>query len=188
MTPKYGKIAKVYTEKAKASANTGANVDLYVLAFNSDGNLTTASTTLKQNLATYLSQFRTIGDSVAIKDAFIVNIGVNFEVIALPNFNSNDVLRRCIIALQNYFNIRNWQVNEPIIYRDVFNLLDRIEGVQTVKNISFSNKTVNDGSYSSYAYDVQGATINGVLYPSIDPMIFEVKFPNSDIKGKIVNL
>lgn len=188
MLSKYGKIAKVYTEKAKASANTGANVDLYVLAFNSDGNLTTASTTLKQNLATYLSQFRTIGDSVAIKDAFVVNIGVNFEIIALPNFNSNDVLRRCIISLQNYFNIRNWQVNEPIIYRDVFNLLDRIEGVQTVKNVSFSNKTVNNGDYSSYSYDVQGATINGVLYPSIDPMIFEVKSPNSDIKGKIVNL
>ena len=188
MTPKYGKIAKVYTEKSKASANTGTNVDLYVLAFDSNGNLTTASSTLKQNLATYLSQFRTIGDSVAIKDAFIVNIGVNFEIITLPNFNSNDVLRRCIITLQNNFNIRNWQLNEPIIYRDIFNLLDRIEGVQTVKNISFSNKTVNDGSYSQYAYDVQGATIDNVLYPSIDPMIFEVKFPNSDIKGKIVNI
>jgi len=188
MTPKYGKIAKVYTEKSKASANTGTNVDLYVLAFDSNGNLTTASSTLKQNLTTYLSQFRTIGDSVAIKDAFIVNIGINFEIITLPNFNSNDVLRRCIIALQNYFNIRNWQLNEPIIYRDIFNLLDRIEGVQTVKNISFSNKTVNDGSYSQYAYDVQGATIDNVLYPSIDPMIFEVKFPNSDIKGKIVNI
>ena len=79
-------------------------------------------------------------------------------------------------------------MNEPIIYRDIYNLLNRIEGVQTVKNISFSNKTVNDGSYSQYAYDVQGATIDGVLYPSIDPMVFEVKFPNSDIKGKIVNI
>ena len=188
MTPKYGKIAKVYTEKSKASSNTGTNVDLYVLAFDSNGNLTPSSSTLKQNLSTYLSQFRTIGDSVAIKDAFIVNIGINFEIITLPNFNSNDVLRRCIIALQNYFNIRNWQLNEPIIYRDIFNLLDKIEGVQTVKNIIFSNKTVNDGSYSQYAYDVQGATIDNVLYPSIDPMIFEVKFPNSDIKGKIVNI
>ena len=188
MTPKYGKIAKVYTEKSKASANTGTNVDLYVLAFDSNGNLTTASSTLKQNLTTYLSQFRTIGDSVAIKDAFIVNIGINFEIITLPNFNSNDVLRRCIIALQNYFNIRNWQLNEPIIYRDIFNLLDRIEGVQTVKKVLFTNKTTSDGDYSQYAYDVEGATINQVLYPSIDPMVFEVKFPNSDIKGKIVNI
>mgnify|MGYP003111446233 CR=1 FL=1 len=188
MIPKYGKIAKVYTEKSKASANTGTNVDLYVLAFNNNGNLTTASSTLKQNLKTYLSQFRTIGDSVAIKDAFIVNIGVDFEIITLPNFNNNEVLRKCIIALQNYFSIRNWQVNEPIIYRDVFNLLDKIEGVQTVKKVLFTNKTTSDGDYSQYAYDVEGATINQVLYPSIDPMVFEVKFPNSDIKGKIVNL
>ena len=188
MIPKYGKIAKVYTEKSKASANTGTNVDLYVLAFNNNGNLTTASSTLKQNLTTYLSQFRTIGDSVAIKDAFIVNIGVDFEIITLPNFNNNEVLRKCIIALQNYFSIRNWQVNEPIIYRDVFNLLDKIEGVQTVKKVLFTNKTTSDGDYSQYAYDVEGATINQVLYPSIDPMVFEVKFPNSDIKGKIVNL
>ncbi len=188
MTPKYGKIAKVYTEKSKASANTGTNVDLYILAFNNNGNLTTASSTLKQNLATYLSQFRTIGDSVAIKDAFIVNIGVDFEIITLPNFNNNEVLRKCIIALQNYFSIRNWQVNEPIIYRDVFTLLDKIEGVQTVKKVLFTNKTTSDGDYSQYAYDVEGATINQVLYPSIDPMVFEVKFPNSDIKGKIVNL
>jgi len=188
MLPKYGKIAKVYTEKAKASANTGANVDLYVLSFDNNGNLTTASSTLKQNLSTYLSQFRTIGDSVAIKNAFIVNIGIDFEIITLPNYNNNEVLRNCILALQSYFNIRNWQINEPIIYRDVYAVLDQIDGVQTVKNIYFSNKTTINGSYSQFAYDVEGATLNGVVYPSIDPMVFEVKYPSSDIKGKIVNL
>jgi len=188
MLPKYGKIAKVYTEKAKASANTGANVDLYILSFDNNGNLTTASSTLKQNLSTYLSQFRTIGDSVAIKNAFIVNIGIDFEIITLPNYNNNEVLRNCILALQSYFNIRNWQINEPIIYRDVYAVLDQIDGVQTVKNIYFSNKTTINGSYSQFAYDVEGATLNGVVYPSIDPMIFEVKYPSSDIKGKIVNL
>jgi hypothetical protein len=190
MPSKYGKLAKVYTEKAKANSQTGANIDMYVLAFNTDGTLTTASSTLKQNLSTYLSQFRTIGDSIAIKDAFVVNIGINFEIITLPNYNKSEVLRKCIIALQNYFKISNWQPNEPIIYRDITVLLDRIEGVQTVKTVSITNKnSTNSGaSYSQYAYDTNGATINGVLYPSIDPMIFEVKFPNSDITGKIVNL
>jgi len=183
---KFGKVAKVYTEKAKASSNTGTNIDLYTLAFDNNSNLTTASSTLKQNLSTYLSQFRVIGDSVAIKDAFVINIGINFEIIVLPNFNSNEVLRRCIIALQNAFTITNWQINEPIIYRDLTILLDNIEGVQTVKDILISNKT--GASYSTYSYDVEGATINQVVYPSIDPMIFEVKFPNSDIKGKIVNI
>ena len=186
MTPKYGRIAKVYTEKSKASSNTGTNIDLYTLAFNNNNNLTTASSTLKQNLSTYLSQFRVIGDSVAIKDAFVINIGITFEIITLPNFNNNEVLRKCIISLQNFFNITNWQINEPIILRDITNLLNNIEGVQTVKNVLVSNKT--SGDYSTYSYDVEGATINQVVYPSIDPMIFEVKFPNSDIKGKIVNI
>ena len=186
MTPKYGRIAKVYTEKSKVSSNTGTNIDLYTLAFNNNNNLTTASSTLKQNLSTYLSQFRVIGDSVAIKDAFVINIGITFEIITLPNFNNNEVLRKCIISLQNFFNITNWQINEPIILKDITNLLNNIEGVQTVKNVLVSNKT--SGDYSTYSYDVEGATINQVVYPSIDPMIFEVKFPNSDIKGKIVNI
>ena len=186
---KFGKIAKVYTEKSLASSNTGTNIDMYLLAFNSNGNLTSASTTLKQNLSTYLSQFRTVGDSVALKDAFVVNISVDFEIITLPNFNNSEVLRRCIIALQNYFNILNWQINQPIIYKDINVLLDKIEGVQTVKNLYINNKTGLGGTdYSVYAYDTLGATINGVVYPSIDPMIFEVKFPNSDITGRIVNL
>jgi len=183
---RYGKLAKIYTEKAKANSNSGTNIDMYVLAFNNNGNLTNANNALKQNLSTYLSQFRTVGDSIAIKDAFVINIGVEFEIITLPNYNNSQVLRNCILELQRYFNILNWQINEPIIYRDLTVLLDKIDGVQTVKTFKITNKA--DGSYSQYSYDVEGATINGVLYPSIDPMIFEVRFPNSDIKGKIVNL
>ena len=187
---KYGKLAKIYTEKAKASSNTGTNIDMYALAFNSSGNLISSNSTLKQNIITYLSQFRTIGDSIAIKDAFVVNIGIDLEIITLPNFNSNEVLRKCILALQQYFNILNWQINEPIMMRDLNVLLDKIEGVQTVRTITISNKNTNNSgaNYSQYAYDTQGATLDGVLYPSIDPMIFEVKYPNSDITGRIVNL
>jgi hypothetical protein len=78
-----------------------------------------------------------INDSISIKDAFIINIGVNFDIIVLPNFNSNEVLTKCILALQDFFAIKNWQINEPIILRDVFVVLDNVEGVQTVKNLSF---------------------------------------------------
>jgi hypothetical protein len=129
-----------------------------------------------------------VNDSINIKDAFIVNIGVNFDIIVLPNFNSNEVLTKCILALQDFFAIKNWQINEPIILRDVFVVLDNIEGVQTVKNLSFSNKVGTTLGYSAYAYDITGATINGVIYPSLDPMIFEVKYPNTDIQGRVVNL
>jgi hypothetical protein len=189
---KYGVIAKAYIEPTKAqSVASGAAasiLDLYILSFDNTSKLKTASIALKQNLSTYLSQYRMVNDSINIKDAFIVNIGVNFDIIVLPNFNSNEVLTKCILALQDFFAIKNWQINEPIILRDLYILLDAIEGVQTVKNITVSNKVGTALGYSQFAYDITGATINNVVYPSIDPMIFEVKYPNTDIQGRVVNL
>jgi len=189
---KYGVISKAYIEPTKAqSVASGAAasvLDLYVLSFDNTSKLRTASVALKQNLSTYLSQYRMVNDSINIKDAFIINIGVNFDIIVLPNFNSNEVLTKCILALQDFFAIKNWQINEPIILRDLYILLDAIEGVQTVKNITISNKVGTALGYSEFAYDIPGATINNVVYPSIDPMIFEVKYLNTDIQGRVVNL
>jgi len=189
---KYGVISKAYIEPTKAqSVASGAAasiLDLYVLSFDNTSKLRTASVALKQNLSTYLSQYRMVNDSISIKDAFIINIGVNFDIIVLPNFNSNEVLTKCILALQNFFAIKNWQINEPIILRDLYILLDAIEGVQTVKIVTISNKVGTALGYSQYAYDIAGATINEVVYPSIDPMIFEVKYLNTDIQGRVVNL
>ena len=129
-----------------------------------------------------------LNDSVNIKDAYVINIGVNFDIIVLPNYVSTDVIARCISALQVFFNISNWQINQPIILRDLYVLLDRVEGVQTVKNLEIVNKTGIESGYSLYSYDIKGATSNGVLYPSLDPMIFEVKYPNTDIQGRVVPL
>ena len=189
---KYGVIAKAYIEPTKAqSVASGAAasvLDLYVLSFDNTSKLRTASVALKQNLSTYLSQYRMVNDSINIKDAFIINIGVNFDIIVLPNFNSNEVLTRCILAMQDFFAIKNWQINEPIILRDLYVVLDTIEGVQTVKTITISNKVGTNLGYSEFAYDIPGATINNVVYPSLDPMIFEVKYPNTDIQGRVVNL
>ena len=189
---KYGVIAKAYIEPTKAqSVASGAAasiLDLYVLSFDVNSKLRTASVALKQNLSTYLSQYRMVNDSLNIKDAFIVNIGVNFDIIVLPNYNSNEVLTRCILTLQDFFAIKNWQINEPIILRDLYVLLDKVDGVQTVKNITISNKVGTALGYSQFAYDIPGATINNVVYPSLDPMIFEVKYPNTDIQGKVVPL
>jgi hypothetical protein len=189
---KYGVISKAYIEPTKAqSVASGAAasiLDLYVLSFDINTKLRTASVALKQNLSTYLSQYRMVNDSINIKDAFIINIGINFDIIVLPNFNSNEVLTRCILAMQNFFTIDKWQINEPIILRDLYVILDEVEGVQTVKNITISNKVGTALGYSEFAYDIPGATINNVVYPSLDPMIFEVKYPNTDIQGRVVNL
>ena len=192
MPAKYGMISKAYIEPTKAqSAQSGAAasvLDLYVLSYDNNSKLTNASLALKQNLSTYLSQYRMVNDSINIKDAFIINIGVNFDIIVLPNYNSNEILTKCIVALRDFFAIDKWQINEPIVLRDLYVILDQIEGVQTVKNITISNKNGEALGYSQYAYDVAGATNSNVVYPSLDPMIFEVKYPNTDIQGRVVPL
>ena len=187
MSPRYGVVAKAYTEKPKAnSANT--TLDLYILSYNSAGNLTIASNALKNNLKTYINQYRMIGDTISIKDAFVINIACDFEIITLPNYNSNEVILRCISALQTYFNINNWQINQPIVLRDITLALDNIEGVQTINKVTITNKTGTTSGYSQHAYDIAGATQKGIIYPSLDPSIFELKYPNTDIKGKVVNI
>jgi hypothetical protein len=192
MPAKYGVIAKAYIEPTKAQSMSAGEsnsvLDLYVLSYNASNKLNTASTALKQNLTTYLSQYRMVNDAVNIKDGFIINIGVNFDIIVLPEFNSNQVLFDCIEALKSYFAIDKWQINQPIILRDLYILLDRITGVQTVKDITISNFVGTNLGYSPYAYDINAATIGNVIYPSLDPSIFEVKYLNQDIQGRVVNL
>jgi len=192
MPAKYGVVSKAFIEPTKAktisSGESNSILDLYVLSYNSDKQLITPSTALKQNISTYLSQYRMINDAVNLKDAFIINIGVNFDIIVLPEYNNNQVLANCITALQNYFNIDNWAINQPIILRDIYVLLDQIEGVQTVKTIDIVNKVGENLGYSKYAYDMGAAKVNNVIYPSLDPSIFEVKFPNTDIQGRVVPL
>jgi hypothetical protein len=187
MPPKYGVVAKAYTEKPKID-DVNTTLNLYVLTYNVNGNLTLAADTLKNNLKTYINQYRMIGDTISIKDAFVINIACDFEIITLPNFNNNEVLFRCITALQNYFDINRWQINQPIILRDINVILDNIEGVQTVNKVTITNKTGTTSGYSQYAYDIEGATQKGIIYPSLDPSIFELKYPNTDIKGKVVTI
>ena len=72
------------------------------------------------------------------------------------------------------------------LINNVKNILDNVEGVQTIKKLEIVNKSGVDSNYSPYAYDIKGATINEVLYPSLDPSVFELKFPTTDIQGRIV--
>jgi hypothetical protein len=191
MPSNYGAVAKAYIEQPKLTDNQVSTIEtlnLYVLSLNSQGKLDYPTETLKNNLRTYLSQYRMIGDNIEIRDAFIINIGVDFEIIVLPEYNNNEVLLACITALQNYFALDKWQINQPILLRDLYILLDRIKGVQTVKNIFISNKAGTTLGYSQYAYDIVGATQNQVIYPSQDPSIFEIRYPTTDIKGKVVPL
>lgn len=200
LPPRFGSIAKAYATQDQLS-NTSSNVDivvdnnplaisLYTLSQDIDGKLTSSSASLKNNLKRYLSQYILITDAVNIKDAFIVNIGLQFEILPLPNYIGRDVLLNCTNRLIEYFNISNWSINQPINFSPVYTLLDKVKGVQSVQSLKVVNKTgtINGRTYSQYAYDVEGATRGNIVYPSLDPCIFEVKYPTVDIQGRITTL
>ena len=190
---KFGKVSKVYVsqEDGRRDRSFEERYDtnalaMYILSSNSQGNLTVADPALKQNLKTFLNEYRMLTDALRIKDAFVINIGVDFDIIIQPNYNNKLVINNCINSLKDYFDIDKWQINQPILINNVRNVIDNVEGVQTVKKLQIVNKVGESLGYSKYAYDIKGSTINEILYPSLDPSIFELRYPDNDIKGRIV--
>ena len=159
-------------------------INMYVLGYDANKKLTILNQAVKQNLKTYLGEYRMMTDAVNIIDGFIVNIGVDFEIICYSNYNKREVLTNCLTQIQSYFEIDNWTFNKPINISEMELILANVEGVMSVPSVKIGNLCREDGSYSANDYNIEEATKGKIVYPSLDPCIFEVKYPNKDIKGR----
>ncbi len=204
MPPQFGSVAKAFVApdfQIETTLDDGPNpisnplgINFYVLGYDSNKNITELNIATKQNLANYLSFYRILTDAINIKNAYIVNIAIDFEIVVKPNFNSNEILLKCISKLRDYFKVDNQQINQPILLSDIYVMLDDVDGVQSVVRpdkdglggLQITNKF--GGTYSPRRYDMKYATRNGVIYPPKDPSIFEVKYPDTDIRGRVVPL
>jgi hypothetical protein len=158
--------------------------------------LTQLSIATKENIKTHLSQYRLLTDAVNIKNAFVINIGVKFNFIARAGFNKEEVTLRCIERVKQFFNIDRWQINQPIIIQELAYELSIVDGVGAIvppsqdnpKNLQvlITNKFSRSDGYSGNIYDINYATKDGIVYPSLDPSIFELKYPNTDIEGRAI--
>jgi hypothetical protein len=196
MPAKFGSVAKAYIvpddqlSQTDATTNRIANplaMNMYVLGYNESKQLTELNSAIKENLKTYLGYYRILTDAVNIKDAFIINIGIDFEISVLPNYNSNEILLRCVDVVRSLFDITKWQINQPIIKSDITTSLANVKGVQSVVGVKLLNLYDTDFGYSGNIYDLSTATRNGIVYPSLDPSVFELKYPNQDIRGRVVS-
>ena len=181
----FGLISKAHV--SKNTENIDRNLfDIYIISKNSESKLEEANKALKLNLQTYLNEYRLLTDAINIKNAFVINISVNFDITLRPNYNNRTVINSCLTELKTFFEIDKWRINQPIILSELYTLLDSVDGVQTVKKITITNKSGVDDGYSKYGYDIKGATVNDIIYPSLDPSIFEIKYPDTDIQGRSV--
>ena len=195
MPARFGRVAKAYiTQDDQISPlTTEANripnplaLNLYTLGYNSDKKLSNLNEATKTNLSTYLEQFRMLTDAINIKNAFVINFDLSFEITTYKTYNNEDTLLQCITELKDYFNIDKWQINQPIIISEIENLIGGIRGVKTVEKVELTNKSGIALGYSKYKYSLEAANKKGVIYPSLDPSIFELKYPDSDIKGRVI--
>ena len=171
-------------------------LNMYVLGYDSKKKLTNVNQAVKENLQTYLGQYRMVTDAINIKNAYVINVGVKFSIMTRPNFNKNEVLLRAIEIVKTFFDIDRWQVNQPIVLSDLVYQLSLVDGVATIVPpvednkqslpIVITNKYKTANGYSGNLYDIDTATKNGIIYPSLDPSIFELKYPGTDIEGRVV--
>ena len=157
-------------------------INLYLLGYDNNGKLANLNDAVKENLKTYLNEYKVLTDGVNISDGYIINIGINFEVITLNNYNKSEVITECISDMKDYFDINNWTFNNTINISELELLLANVDGVSSVPKLEIVNKC--HGNYAPNSYNIEAAIKDKILYPSLDPSVFEIKFPDVDIKGR----
>jgi hypothetical protein len=179
-------LVKYLSEKntSVGEINNPFAINMYVLGYDLNKKLTNLNQAVKQNLKTYLGEYRMLTDGVNIINGFVVNIGVDFEIITYSNYNKREVLTNCLAEVERYFDIDNWTFNKPINISEIELILANIEGVMSVPSVKISNLCGGDGNYSTNRYNIDEATKGKIVYPSLDPCVFEVKYPTKDIKGR----
>ena len=218
---KYGNVAKAYIvqdeqletngqlqvingvtiDTRRDQANTVLNplaLNMYLLGYDSNKNLTRMNRAVKENIKLYLSQYRLLTDAINLKDGYVVNIGVKFNIVVKRGYNKNDVLFKSIQKVKEFFQTEKWQIGQPIVLSDLAYQISLVDGVVSLVPpetnnpnkelilIENKNSTFHGDTYSDNIYDMLSATKDGIVYTSVDPSIFELKFPNSDIEGKVV--
>ena len=160
-------------------------INMYLLGYDSNNKLTTLNPTVKQNLKTYLEEYRLLTDAINLIDGYVVNIGVNFDITVFANYNKREVVLKCVQVVTNYFDINKWKMNQSINLSELELEIANVDGVSSVPKVEIVNLADSTGLvYSQYSYNIAEATRNKIVYPSLDPSIFEIKYPNKDIKGR----
>lgn len=181
MPATFGSIKRVNVMTDPQSAKR--NLNLFVISEDSEGNFIQTNKSIKQNLKIWLNQFKMINDTIDILDAKIVNFGLEFDAISDLLQNSYDILERAYIQLQEFFAVK-MDIGEPINITEIYKTLRGVEGLIDVTRLRLINK--NGGLYSTTFLNFDDQMTNdGRFVVAPKNVVFEMKYPNSDIRGNI---
>jgi len=182
MPGKFGSVKRVAV--ARDFNEFKRNLNIYVISENTSGKLVAPNQTLKNNLRSWLLQYKMINDTIDILDATVVNFGINFVAVVDPNTNRFTVLNRANAALRQYLLENQYDIGESIQLTDFYKVLQKVPGIVDVEDLEIVGKT--GAQYSDLSYDfVQNLSPNGHRIEAPNNVVFELKFSNVDIKGSV---
>lgn len=160
------------------------NLNIYVLSEDQNGNLTNTNSLIKENLKIWLNKYKILNDTIDILDAKILNVGVDFQIMVNLESNRYEVLESARQSVSQLYQMKP-QIGEPIFINNIIEVLKTTPGVLDVISVNVTNKV--GGVYSNLYLDLENSLSEDGRYIEIpDNIIFEVKFPEVDIKGVIV--
>ena len=181
MPSNYGRVKRCYITQDNDSFKR--NINIYIISETNSGTLTTAPAILKDNIKTWLTQYKMINDTIDILDAVVVNVGVDFNVIVSPDYDRVEVLNRALSAVRTQL-FKKTDIGESFSIANIYNILNKLPGVLDTTSVTVSSKS--GGVYSTSVLNIDKLlTYDGKYVKSPKNVIYEVKFPLIDVKGTI---
>lgn len=168
-------------------------IRVYTLTLGEDGALSTNSTsTLRNNIATYLSNYRMLNDYVEVSNGKIYNLGFEVDLFIDKQFSQSTIISQAINTITDYFDINKWDMGDNIYLAQLIEQINNVPGVLNVIDLRVYNK-VGQGQYSSnevpqpYISDeTRQIDLLGEYTLFGDPTgMFEIKIPSKDIKVRV---
>jgi len=182
MPAKFGSIKRCSVQRDPDSMKR--NLNMYVLSEDEFGKYVASNSTIKNNLKTWLNHYRMINDTVDILDAYIINFGIDFVVTPSIGVDKYDLLASCIAQLKKKFGGAKYYIGEHLMVTEIYSELNKVKGILDVVKVTVTNK--NGGVYSQTEFDINSNySPEGTYIIAPKNCIFELKYPDTDIKGKI---
>tara|TARA_Y100000034_G_scaffold136875_1_gene216590 strand:- start:3639 stop:5435 length:1797 start_codon:yes stop_codon:yes gene_type:complete len=181
MPAKYGSIKRCSVQRDPDSMKR--NLNMYIISEDQYGKLVISNSTIKNNLKTWLNHYRMINDTVDILDPYIINFGVDFLISPTTGVDKYDLLEACVQQLRAKYK-EQFYIGEHMYITDIYNELNKVKGVLDVIKVTITNKM--GGSYASTEFNInENLSPEGTYVVAPKNAVFELKFPETDIKGKI---
>lgn len=182
MPAEFGKIKRVSVKKDLNSFKR--NLNMYILSENENRNLVSTNSIIKENLKIWLNNYKMLNDVIDILDAKILNIGIDFQILTDIESNKYETLSAAKNSIINLFQIRP-NIGEAIFISDIIKAIKNTNGVLDVVSVNVVNKV--GGNYSDLSYNLEdNLSLDGRYIEIPENVIWELKFPDIDIKGVVV--